>query len=81
MGKSKINELKISYDKDADTFYLSLGSPKRAVCETLDNGVVIRRDSKSNKIVGLTVIDFEKHFSKYKPHPLDTHLSAKFQLA
>lgn len=80
MGKPKTNKLKISYDKDADTFYLSLGSPKRAICETLDNGVVIRREPKTNKIVGLTVIDFEKHFAKYKPHPLDTHLSANFQL-
>lgn len=80
MDKSKVNELKISYDKDADTFYLSLGVPRRAICETLDNGVVIRRDPKTNKIVGLTVIDFEKHFSKYKQRPLDTHLSAKFQL-
>lgn len=80
MDKSKINKLKISYDKDADTLYLSLGSPKRAVCETLDNGVVIRRERKTNKVIGLTVVDFERHFSKYKPRPLDTHLSAKFQL-
>lgn len=47
--------------------YLSLGTPKEAITEEVGN-VGIRIDEKTNEIVGLTVIDFLKHFkNKSKP--------------
>ena len=63
MDKSKNKGLRISYDKDADVMYVFIGDPKPAICETLDNGVVIRYDKKSDKVIGFTVIDFIKRFS------------------
>ena len=63
MDKSKNKGLRLSYDKDADVLYVSVGPPKPAICETLNNGVVVRYDEKTDRIIGFTVIDFIKRFS------------------
>ncbi|MBI1926349.1 DUF2283 domain-containing protein [Candidatus Poribacteria bacterium] len=63
MAKSKTDEMRISYDKEADVLYVSAGKPKQAICETLDNGIVVRYDKKSDRVIGFTIIDFEKRFS------------------
>lgn len=65
MAKSKNDPLRISYDKEADVLYVSIGKPKQAICETLDNGVVVRYDKKSDKVIGFTIIDFEKRFVSF----------------
>lgn len=72
--------MRISYDKEADVLYVSIGKPKQAICETLDDGVVVRYDKKSDKIIGFTVIDFEKRFSA-KGKPISIDLLAQFELA
>lgn len=53
-------KLMMSYDKDADVLYISLGRPVKAVGRELDNGVVERFDPKSKRIVGFTIIGFSK---------------------
>ena len=63
MDKSTNKGLRISYDKDADVLYVSIGKPKPAICDTLDNGVIVRFDEKTDKVIGFTVIDFIKRFS------------------
>ena len=80
MAKSKSDAMRISYDKEADVLYVSLGKPKQAICETLDNGVVVRYDKKSDRVIGFTIIDFEKRFSA-KGHPISINLIAHLELA
>ncbi|MBM3240029.1 DUF2283 domain-containing protein [Candidatus Poribacteria bacterium] len=80
MAKPKNGALRISYDKEADVLYVSIGKPKKAICETLDNGVVIRYDEKTDKIIGFTVIDFERRFSA-KGEPIFINLLAQLEAA
>ncbi len=54
--------MKFFYDKHGDVLDISLGRPKKAVCEELDNDVIIRRHPKTRKVVGFTVLNFEKRF-------------------
>lgn len=73
------NKLRMSYDKEADVLYLSLGSPKAAISDIDENGIIVRRDPETKKVVGLTVVDFLLNFSSAKAKLLSPHLSAKLQ--
>ncbi len=50
----------MSYDKDADVLYVSLGKPMKAIGREIENGVIERVDPKSKKIVGFTIVGFSK---------------------
>lgn len=50
----------MSYDKDADVLYISLGNPKKAIGREISSGIVERIDPKSKKIVGYTVVELSK---------------------
>ena len=56
--------LTFKYDEHADVLYISVGQPKPAVSEELEDGVVVRLDPRTKKIVGLTIIDFRTVFLK-----------------
>jgi uncharacterized protein YuzE len=60
----KINNkpMNIDYDEVADVLYISFGKPTRAICAEDSNGNLIRMDVYTNKIVGITIIDFKKRY-------------------
>ena len=72
----KRNGLSLSYDKSADTLYLSVGKPKSSLSREIDDGVLIRFDPKSKKITGVTIIDFEARFQKTKARTIPIGLEA-----
>ena len=78
MAKQKVNQLTVSYDKDADVLYITEGKPREAIGEMMDDGVIVRRDSKTRKIVGFTIVDFTEHFANDQPQriPLKAHFSS-----
>lgn len=55
--KRKIN---ISYDKDHDVLYVSLGAPKPSYCDTDIEGILIRRAMDNNRLSGITIMDFSR---------------------
>jgi uncharacterized protein YuzE len=60
------NRIIMSYDREADTVYISFGKPRKAVSEEIDPYVVVRRDAKTNKTVGITITNFSKYFETKK---------------
>lgn len=53
----------ISYDRDADVMYLSFeDSP--AVAEEVEEGVFARYEHKTGELVGFTITNFSKKFTK-----------------
>lgn len=57
MARRKIDQLRVSYDKDADVLYISKGNSQETIGEMLDNGIIIRRDLKNKRIIGITIVD------------------------
>lgn len=68
MEKSK---LIVSYDKDADVFYLSFGEPKPSVTEELDDYVLVRRDPKTHDVTGITITNLSEYFAKKREMKLE----------
>jgi len=56
----------MSYDKDADTVYISFGKPRKAISEEIDPYVVVRRDPVTKEMVGITITNFSKYFETKK---------------
>ena len=81
MARPKPARLSFSYDKDADTLYVSVGNPKAAVGELLDNGVIVRRNPKTQEVVGFTILDFTHHFASRRAQPITTPITAHLQPA
>jgi uncharacterized protein YuzE len=61
MEKQKKRHLVIDYDKEADVLYLSFDLPQKAdETEFFSDDILIRK--KSNKVIGLTLLNFKKKF-------------------
>ena len=56
----------MSYDRDADTVYISFGKPRKAISEEIDPYVIVRRDPKTKEMVGITITNFSKYFETKK---------------
>ena len=55
MGKSAVMQL--AYDHEADVLYLSVGEPRRAISREIGDDVLLRIDSETGAIVGLTILN------------------------
>lgn len=62
MGK----EIRISYDKEGDILDISLGLPREAISEEIEDDLLVRLDPATREVVGFSVINFEKWFEKVK---------------
>jgi len=61
MEKQKKRHLVIDYDREADVLYLSFDLPQKAdETEFFSDDILIRK--KSNKVIGLTLLNFKKKF-------------------
>jgi len=66
------------YDKDSDVMDISLGKPKVAISEEVDDDIVVRIDPNSREIIGFTIINFVSVFLKRfttKEKPIELTLS------
>ncbi len=50
------------YDKKADVLYISVGDPRPAISEELDDDVLLRRDIQTNEVIGLTILNLSSRF-------------------
>lgn len=53
-----------AYDPKADVLYVSQGDPRPAISEEIEPGVLLRKDPDSGEVIGMTVIDFTKHWPR-----------------
>nr|DAI43384.1 MAG TPA: Protein of unknown function (DUF2283) [Caudoviricetes sp.] len=47
------------YDEDEDILYVIIGKPTPSVSEEIEDGILIRRDIKTNKLTGVTILDYK----------------------
>jgi hypothetical protein len=58
MNESKM--LIYNYDNDHDVLYISIGKQKPSYCDQDLSGILIRKAFASDKISGVTILDFTK---------------------
>lgn len=61
--KGAVQKINFSYDEDADVMYFYVGRPRRAKTVEVGDDFVLRLDHRTGRVIGLTVVDFSKHFA------------------
>lgn len=73
-------EITFHYNKNDDLLDIAVGKPKNAISTEVADDFFIRKDVKTNKIIGFTILNFEKWFKDNKEERA-IPLSAEFHLA
>jgi uncharacterized protein YuzE len=68
----------VTYDDEFDIFLLALGEPQQAITEELGDGLQVRLDPTSLKIVGFEILCFEQRYLKTHPQ-FRPHFEALFE--
>ena len=58
--------LRFSFDKEADVLDISIGKPKKAISREIEDDFFVRVDPKTDKVVGFSILNFEKWFKTDK---------------
>lgn len=72
-----MEKMKFFYDNEGDVLDISIGKPKKAKSEEIGNDIIIRKD-KRGKVVGFTILNFEKRSEKEKGFNIP--VEAKFEI-
>jgi uncharacterized protein YuzE len=67
--------MQMTYDREADVLYVSLGAPRRAVSREIGDDILLRVDPDTNEVVGLTVLNLSTRDSD-EPLPLTAIFAA-----
>jgi uncharacterized protein YuzE len=60
--RGALQKINFSYDEDADVMYFYVGRPRPARTVEVSDDFVLRIDPRTGRVIGLTVVDFSKHF-------------------
>ena len=74
-------EVQFHYDREADVLYLSVGKPQRAKTVEMGEDFVLRLHPKTAEVVGITIVNFSRHFPRLKPTRLDLPINGSFDPA
>ena len=58
------NGMKVVYDGEADVLYVTRGTPEFTDYVEHSEDVILRLDPDTKRLVGITIIDFSRHFGK-----------------
>lgn len=72
-----MEKMRFFYDEEGDVLDISIGKPKKAKSEEIGNDIV-RKDRKG-KVVGFTILNFEKRSEKEKGFNIP--VEAKFEIS
>ncbi len=57
-------QFQISYHRDGDVLYISIGSPRPSLTFEDEQGLLLRRDKDTGELTGVTILDYAEHFSR-----------------
>ena len=77
MGK----DVQFHYDREADVLYLSIGKPQKAKTVETGEDFVLRLHPKNGQVVGMTIINFSKHFPQVRLGRPDLPTDGSFNAA
>lgn len=76
-----VGKINFYYDKKGDILDISIGRPRKAISREEGDDILVRVLPNTNEMVGLTILNFEKRFSKIKekaePLPIFAEFFAK----
>lgn len=66
----------LDYDARGDVLYASIGDPQSALSYEIETDVLLNYVPPNPHVVGITVINFLKHFPRLDATPVHSHATA-----
>ncbi len=66
----------LDYDEEVDVLYASRGAPQPAASFEVIDDVLLRYVPPHTEIVGITIVNFLKHFPNVEAKPFQAHATA-----
>jgi|TARA_Y100000034_G_scaffold37435_2_gene46041 uncharacterized protein YuzE len=71
----------IYYDPEGDFFEITImPPPKQSFCEDINEDVFLRKDSYTDEVVGIGILNFKKHAHKLKEILTTVPLKINFEM-
>jgi uncharacterized protein YuzE len=80
MALSSPSNLILDYDQEADVLYASFGSAQHAVTDEVDDDILLRYRPPSREVVGITIVNFRRHFPHEAPGDVIQGVLRKYPL-
>jgi uncharacterized protein YuzE len=71
-------DLALDYDAEMDVLYASLGPPQAAVSDEAETDILLRYVPPSRAVVGITIVNFRRHFPAQDPAAVVSQLLRKY---
>jgi uncharacterized protein YuzE len=78
MAISSASPLSLDYDEEMDVLYASLGPPQPAISDEWDEDIWLRYCPPDPQVVGITIVNFRRHFPGEPAADVVTKLLQKF---
>jgi hypothetical protein len=66
----------LDYDDEVDVLYASRGAPQPAASLEVTDDVLLRYIPPHTEVMGITIVNFLKHFPNVKANPFQVHATA-----
>jgi uncharacterized protein YuzE len=76
MAVTELLSWDLDYDDEVDVLYASRGAPQPAASIEVTDDVLLRYVPSTPKVVGITIVNFLKHFPNVNAKPFQTHATA-----
>jgi uncharacterized protein YuzE len=75
------SELVLDYDEEGDVLYASLGAPQHAITDEVEDDILLRYCPPRPEVVGITIVNFRRHFPDKEPVTVIQSLLQKYPVA
>ena len=65
-----MKKVKMNYDKSNDIMYISFVDSGSSYVEEIDYYLLVRYDMETNKLNGITILNYSKHMEEFRTFPL-----------
>jgi uncharacterized protein YuzE len=72
--------LVLQYDAEGDVLYASLGAPQPAITDEAEDDVWLRYCPPRPQVVGVTVLNFRRHFPDQEPAAVIRQVLEKYPI-
>jgi uncharacterized protein YuzE len=64
MEKKQQKQLIFGYDAEGDVLDISIGSPRKAISQEIDDDFFVRIDPKTKEVLGFMILNFRRQFQR-----------------
>ncbi|MBI5392378.1 DUF2283 domain-containing protein [Candidatus Woesearchaeota archaeon] len=70
-----MEKIRVMFDKQGNTLDVWFEEPREAICEETGNGVILKKDFKTGKVIGFEKLNILSNLKEQKDLPVEVIMS------